>query len=269
MRFFYFSICSLIFICIFTACARVDPIDSSVMKALMLHTPSNTQGTVFQCKRLSLEEHAAKHNLHPEKLKNSGFTFAEFETNGFNPGDRYTLYMIDMLFTRTCLDKLIVNEEGQLINPKSGQLLHDTPLVSANCMNGEQCFFVLEAEDKKSYLIASLTPDPIEYRWGDGAYMQASVVTADTSIFAVAGKGFQPNEPLKMISENCGENLVQNFEAYPDGCFSMILMPRVVNVEGGSAKFIIQRKQSDEIGILKYLWGTLAKMPKTAPFERN
>ncbi|PJD94190.1 MAG: hypothetical protein CK425_12000 [Parachlamydia sp.] len=265
MRFFYFSIWSLIFFCIFAACARVDPIDSSVMQALMLNTTRTSQEPLFQCKRLSLEEHAAKHNLNPEKLKNLGFTFAEFETNGFNPGNRYTLYMVDMLFTRANLGDLIVNDEGQLVNPKSGQLLYDTSLVSANCMNGEQCFFVLEAEDKKSCLIASFTPDPIEYGWGDGAYMQASVVTADTSIFAVAGKGFQPNEPLKMISENCGENLVHNFEAYPDGCFSMILMPRVVNVEGGSAKFIIQRKQSDEIGILKYLWGTLAKMPKKAP----
>jgi len=219
----------------------------------MLKNTNNCPGVIFECKRLSPQEYSAKFKKAPE----SNIAYLQLESSGFKPMDRFKFYLVDMVFSKKFLADMTVNDHGSLIFACNALPLEDIEFAVANCMKGEQVFYVLESEDKQTCLTASFTADPIEYRWEDGAYAYAAMLSPDASLFSIIGKGFLQNEQLTIISKTCGETLAGNFEAYSDGTINVFLLPSVVNVKGAPGKLTIQR-QSSEIGSLNYLWGTLA-----------
>jgi len=145
--------------------------------------------------------------------------------------------------------------------------LEDLEFSVGNTMKGEQLFYVLESKDKQTYLAASFTADPIEYRWKDGAYAYAAMAIADASMFVIVGEGFRPGEQLLTISQTCSEIVSGILEADADGKAYSILMPSLVKVKGATGKFTIRRQHSEELGTLDYLWGSRAR--ESIKFREN
>ena len=173
-------------------------------------------------------------------------------TSGFHPYDRYTFYSLNVNFSKENVGEFIANNEGVLVPIKP-----ETPLIycTQNFMKGEPSYYVFISEDKSTCVAAFIVPDPIEYKWKDGAVGSITMLTGDALRFAFVINGFQPNENFTYTSKTCGEKTVKRMTAGPDGkWFSMLTSP-VIDQKGGAAIITIDRKNSSEQGILTYYWG--------------
>lgn len=234
-----------------------DAVAAAVLNLKTLQYSGNVKGVLFQCKHVSLKEFVEKNEV-SVSLQNAtekDYVCFELESKGFHPGDRYALYLFNRAYSMVYVDDVIADSHGQLafIEKEAPCYLC---LVSAGFLNGERNYCVLISEDKQTYLAAAFIAYPIEYKWNDGAYVCAEIL--DACSFVIVGQGFQSNEKLILISESCGERIPLNSQVDSDGILRVSLHPKMNNVNGGSAKFIVGRRTTKEVGTLNYLWGDAA-----------
>jgi hypothetical protein len=105
--YFFFSLAVSLFL---TSCTRVpneqDLIKTSIGKARIR---SESGGPTLECKELSIKEVSAKFDMTEEKaqkLKSSCQAIYEMKASGFCPGDRYTLYLVNMLYNKSLIGKM-------------------------------------------------------------------------------------------------------------------------------------------------------------------
>ena len=260
MRLLYSFICCLTIFSTFTACStHTTPvnelIDSSIARSRFLEvTNRDSNGAKIECKRITSDEVEAK-NINGERKKPKGLkpeTRHGLETSGFCTGKKYVLYVVNTLLVKTCLGSLIANSDGQLVFENDGFPLSNLKLCLGKFMKGEQNYYVLVSEDDHSCLAVAFTPNPIEYKWDDGAYVCAKLLTEDACMFEIHGKGFQPDEPLVISFQTCDEYIVSATQAYSDGTYTSLLLPAVKGVKGAEGVISIKREKLEEVGTLNY-----------------
>ena len=238
------------------SCARDSSFDDSDREIMQKAIARNlerkpSKGPAMVAKAISAEEIAERLALENVNLTDPAFTFV---TSGFQPGDSYDFYMLNMLYKKVSHDQYIVNDEGKLVAKKNGYYFDNSLQFGNGFMNAEPKFAILLSSDKKTCLATTIVSKPVEFAWTDGAHIQLIMLSPDACQFNLVGTGFLPNESLTMCATSCQERLEGACPASSEGTIQGLILPAVVNQPGGNATIEIKRQNGD-IGTLNYFWG--------------
>lgn len=177
---------------------------------------------------------------------------------GLCPGTRYNLFTANMLCEPVLNHSFIAGKDGELVSLVHGDSFSRFIFtIGSNFMNGESINYLLVSEDRQTALTVTIIPNPIEFRWSDGAYYSLTLMDPAGQIFIRNGYGFKPNEKLYSESTSSHEVLKNHFQADAKGSIVGLLLPAVKNKTGGNATFTIKRESKDaELGQMSYYWGT-------------
>jgi hypothetical protein len=229
-----------------------DEIIASSVSAAVYN--ENTTGPKLVTKKISGKELATILQTDVENQINDPTYLLEFKN--FRPGDLYTFYQLNVIGNKYYLGEYVITEKGNLFSIKNGEFHEFFIHRFGEFINGEPAYFAMVSGDKNSCIASVITPNPIEFKWEDGAYVCLVMETLDASRFVLTGKGFKPNEQLIAKSESCDSQLTNVLNASADGTIVVNINATVMNEIGGRASITIQRYEPDsQIGILKYLWG--------------
>lgn len=230
---------------IFSSCANV------VMFKDMTLPPNSPK---VECRCLPPAEIAKKIHLTSDvidKISNSDLKCLELNTSGFRPYDLCTLYVLGVNFDKNIVGEFLADKEGVLVPIKTESLFIYS---SKKFMKGEPLYYVFMSEDKKTCVATFYVPNPIEYKWQDGAVGSMTMLTGDALLFSFVINGFQPNEKFTYRSKAYGQKTVKQMTAGPDGKSFTMLIP-TADETGGYGTITIDRQNSTEQGIFNYYWG--------------
>ena len=227
-----------------------NDMDLSIDMAMSFKIPEQEQHILYH--KLTDERYAT---YYPSKEKNPMCTSYLIETKGLQPGASYSLYSANIFFNKKHCADYIANSEGQLVDKKSAKEPCRIIRNLKGLMNGESESLILVPKDGTECMAATITSNPIEHTWSDGAYTCLWMVTKDARDFMFAGKGFKPKEPLFLIYKRETYDVRINLIADTDGTVLASIQPAVVFRSGGRSILTIKRTQTDEVGTLSYLWG--------------
>lgn len=192
----------------------------------------------------------------------------KLKPQGFHPGDRYFGYRFNANYQQHALGEFVVNDDGDLVWKNLGLTLGTMSLMGSGFLNGEQCFNVFVSEDERQWIVTLITPDPIEYRWEDGAYASLALLEQKKWVFFLVGKGFKPGEEIVLTSIDNDVRIDSIITANAEGMVLFILPPTVAFKDTEKATLTIKRHQQKAIPTLTYLYGRAAlvkAMPKKYP----
>lgn len=148
-------------------------------------------------------------------------------------------------FTINNAGYLIVKEEGQ-----DGELV----LSFGNMFRGEPIERALTSSDQMIRVLGEVIPFPLEGKGKAGAQLSLRLLTPTGLAFVMHGRGFQPDEEIRALSQSGHEVIQVPLQAGSNGEFVMFWYPGVVGLQGGSAVFTAEAK-ADTL-TLRYEWGT-------------
>lgn len=262
----------LIFILLITFCYScsnrvVDQkfVCTMVYKNLTNHNDLATQESMSY-KVLSEEEYKA---LLKAETVDMPDPIISLNAKGLCPGKRYNLFRANTLCNPTLEHSFIVRDDGKLVSSSSGTLLPNYLFgLEGKYINGEALHYLLVSEDTDSAMAVTVIPNPIEFRWSDGAYFSLIMLDPSGKTFMKNGYGFKPYEKLYSESTSCDEALKNHFQADAKGSFIGLLLPAVINQTGGNATFTIKRENKDtEVGHMSYYWGNEAYIYKAVKLK--
>lgn len=228
------------------------------------HFPCNENAPQLICRKLTLEESFGKGSFQEEdavELRKVLMGGVVLDTKNITPGRQYTLYITNTRGDYGSMGEFVADENGKLVNVTTGQFLSKLSFALGSFHRGEGCYYVLISEDKQESLSGHVVPHPYEHTFSDGAEFTITLISPDFSSFILVGKGFNPGENLKSISQSSGETLVTNFTVSNKGFFVSMLMPAVIGKNGGPATLTLQRDNGEK-GSIHYKWGMDALLEK-------
>lgn len=222
-----------------------------------LFVKSSNNDATMEIQFLTLEEmKALLPKAEPKFLESC--KLLRFKVSKLPTNTTYSFYSINMENKPSLIGKYKTTDGVILKSLNSGLDFSEIKLSNISFMNGESVSFKLISDDKKTSLVLSVIPSPIEYRWENDAYVHIKTLDRNAELFAVKGEGFLPNEVLSLESSSCNEKINSPLKAGNDGSFFVQMNVGVIGKRGGPAKIVIKRKDNPEIGTLKYYWGTEA-----------
>lgn len=182
----------------------------------------------------------------------------QLNSKGLQPGERYSLYVINVKLIRAKIDDFIVSPQGDLISVTQHVPLRRCHFTLDNFMNGEPCYYSLTTADEQTCFTTQIHPNPIEYKWKDEAYVSLNMITKEACSFIFAGRGFEPGETLIITSKIGKETTSRNLVVQPEGTCYFAQNFSDPESSGGIGVMTIQRSNVEESGTLKFYWGTFA-----------
>jgi hypothetical protein len=177
--------------------------------------------------------------------------FKMLEAKELCPGDEYALYQIDLRDKATLVSNFIA--EDCVVSYRM--------LVSlGNFMKGEPASFALVHQKTNSVLALSLTPNPIQVSWDDGATITCTSLEETMNTWYMVGKGFQPNEVLRSTSKSWDEVLKGDIKVSEAGAFINLRLPAVIGKMGGINYITLEREETGEKRTIKVPYGIFALM---------
>lgn len=174
----------------------------------------------------------------------------------------YSIYSIN-LENKATLINTFTTDNGSDLHPLQKEegvnVFSDKCIcINKNFLNGEPFSLKLVSKDSKTCLVLKTIPNPVEFKWQDGASIHMEAFEGSCNHFTFIGTGFKPNEKLSFISISGNERFPIEFPADKTGTITIGMAPAVLGQKGGDAKFIVMRENGGNKAILNYFWGEKA-----------
>lgn len=222
-------------------------------------------GATFEMKFLTTAEIKTLPSLAQDPELKSYFLkhkFYKLLTSNLPTDTIYSIYSIN-LENKATLINTFTTDNGSDLQPlqkeEGWNVFSDKCIcINKNFLNGEPFSFKLVSKDSKTCLVLKYIPNPVEYKWENGASIHMEAYEGSGNLFTFIGTGFKPNEKLSMVSISGNEKCPIEFPADKTGSITIGMAPAVLGQKGGDAKFIVMRENGRNKAILNYFWGEKA-----------
>lgn len=242
----------MVFFCALTSCSSsysspADNMLSAVSKSRVT-TIKIQEGPRIECRDATEDEIKMLNN--PQLMSGDYCGVKMLEAKDLCPGDEYALYRIDLRNKATLVSNFIA--EDCVVSYRILMLMGN------DFMKGEPGSFALVHLKTNNVLALSLSPNPIQVSWDDGATISATALEETMLVWYLVGDGFQPNEVLRTTSKSWHEVMESETRASDLGRFIELRLPGVIGKTGGINYVTYERLDTGEKRTLKIPYGSYA-----------
>ncbi len=253
----------LLSLCIISKSAYATP--STQVETPSIIAKDSVSGATFEMKFLTTAEIKALPDLaqNPEQLSYClQHKIYKLLTSNLPTDTIYSIYSLNLENKATLINTFTTTNGTDLQPLKSEDgwsvFSEKCIFINKNFLNGEPFSLKLVSKDSKICLVLKMIPNPVEYKWDDGASIHMEAFERSANHFTFIGTGFKSNEKLSFISISGNEQFPIEFPADKTGSLAIGMAPAVLGQKGGDSKFIVMREKGGNKAVLKYFWGEKA-----------
>lgn len=179
-----------------------------------------------------------------------------FESSGFEPGKKYTLYSQGLEQEKVKLFGCMGSENGSLMycKGKTSIPLNSINQILNDFMPGESVQFLLISQDKKDEIKAKVIPNPLEVKDKNGRCLAMELLDDTCMNFLVTISQFTPDEDIQFFARSGKEVKVGKYKISKDGSLKVRFSSEAKEAKAGRGFLQIIAESGDKLS-LNYDWG--------------
>jgi hypothetical protein len=189
-------------------------------------------------------------------------TYYDLYCNKLDCGDLYSMYYARMCCGANFMygGEFMVDCFTHLKGKGNGVFGENMLFAAKHLEMGESTLFVFVPHKDTRVLTGVLCPKPIEFEWEDKAYVRLGIGKSPMNWqFIVAGRGFKPDEEIRIITNGHSSDIAMTMKADASGyCF--FILPTAYEKQSGHAKLQVKRLLDEKAASLEYTWGTPSRL---------